>query len=175
MDSEQIYLALSRNKETRKHFRGVYAIDEIELVSPDVGYYVLNLDPSHKPGSHWVAIDVKKGRNIYFDSYGIPPSSNLILNFLRGKPYDYNKRKLQHRLSTTCGQWCIYFIWRRSQKWSLSEILKPFYHTNSLINDHVLNIVLKKHFKIKNKVVNRKFIKKQLAKEMYKNLSKLLL
>lgn len=62
------------NKSQAKGFKGVYAIDEINkiLVSDKVGV-VLNLDPSNKPGSHWVAlyIDSKGDKSVeYYDSFG---------------------------------------------------------------------------------------------------------
>ena len=40
--------------------------------------YVFNLDPSYKPGSHWVAVYIdRKGRPEYFDSFGRPPPRKI--------------------------------------------------------------------------------------------------
>ena len=45
-------------------------------------------------------------------------------------------------------------------------MLKPFYSNKPLINDHVLNIVVKKHFIINEKVIDRKFVKAQLVRKL---------
>ena len=60
-------------------FLGVFASDQIPKIVPkkDLQCFVVNLDPSWKPGSHWVAACVRKEKrkNILeiFDSYGIKP------------------------------------------------------------------------------------------------------
>ena len=58
MNSRQLRWILSGDKFTKQFFRGVYAIDEIKSIKT-VSYpssFVINLDPSYKPGSHWVAV-----------------------------------------------------------------------------------------------------------------------
>ena len=47
-------------------------------------------------------------------------------------------------------------------------MLKPFYSNKPLINDHILNIVVKKHFIINEKVIDRKFVKAQIVKKLRK-------
>ena len=40
--------------------------------------YAFNLDPSYKPGVHWVAVYIdRKGRPEYFDSFGCPPQREI--------------------------------------------------------------------------------------------------
>ena len=78
----------------------------------------------------------------------------------------YNSKQVQHPLSTMCGQWCLYFILRACQGWDMRKMLKPFYSNKPLINDHVLNIVVKKHFIINEKVIDRKFLKVQLVRKL---------
>ena len=88
--------------------------------------------------------------------------------------YTYNSKRLQHSLSTTCAQWCIYYIWRRCQGWSLRNILKPFYSkkTNFLLNDHVLNLVVNNNFKINRRVIDKEFVKMQIARYVKKPAEK---
>ena len=72
MNSRQLHWILSGDKFTKQFFRGVYAIDEIKSIKT-VSYpssFVINLDPSYKPGSHWVAVYFdKNGVGEYFDSF----------------------------------------------------------------------------------------------------------
>ena len=92
MNSRQLHWILSGDKFTKQFFRGVYAIDEIKLIKT-VSYpssFVINLDPSYKPGSHWVAVYFdKNGVGEYFDSFaGYPPHE--IVHFLRSMQKDGN-------------------------------------------------------------------------------------
>ena len=79
-------------------------------------YYVVNLDMSQQPDSHWIAIKISKSKckNEYFDSYGLGPPTVCFKKFMRYN-YTYNSKRLQHSLSTTCAQWCIYVVRRRGR------------------------------------------------------------
>ena len=103
-------------------------------------------------------------KNEYFDSYGLGPPTVCFKRFMKYN-YIYNSKRLQHSLSTTCAQWCIYYIWRKCQGWSLRNILKPFYSKDFLINDHVLNLVVNNNFKINRKVIDKEFVKIQIARK----------
>ena len=46
----------------------------------------------------------------------------------------------------------------------MRKMLKPFYSNKPLINNHILNIVVKKHLIINEKVIDRKFVKEQIVK-----------
>ena len=89
METKDIYRALKSNNTTRDIFVGVYpsdklpAISALYLQSEDTKQaYVINLDPSHLPGSHWVAVFCDHSGNEYFDSYGLPPILERITRFL---------------------------------------------------------------------------------------------
>ena len=141
--------------------------------------YIVNLDPSTESGSHWVALEIGR-KKIYFDSYGLGPRDKKLKKIL-GKKYEKNLKRLQHPLSTTCGQWCLYFLLRRAQKWSTKKIVRPFKKNlinPTLINDYVLNFLIEKNFKgeKEHKVIDKVFLKDQLreqiAQEMRSNLKK---
>ena len=170
MDNIEISCLLESHPVTAEHFLGVYSIDRLPRY-PSMGYYVLNLDPSYKSGSHWVALKINRNKhqNIYFDSYGMAPQHIKIRKFLKNS-YTWNTRRLQHPLSTTCGQWCLYFILRRCQGWSLKKMLRPFYAENLFINNHILDMVIKEHFGTHNsKVIDRAFLE---GKKFWKNLKR---
>ena len=86
MNSRQLCWILSGDKFTKLSFRGVYAIDEMKLIKT-VSYpssFVINLDLSYKPGSHWVAVYFdKNGIGEYFDSFcSLPSSQNRSFSML---------------------------------------------------------------------------------------------
>ena len=153
------------NKVTKYSFIGVFSSNTLPSYA-QTGYYVVNLHMSQQPSSHWIAIKISKGkcRNEYFDSYGLGPPTVHFKKLIKYN-YIYNTKRLQHSLSTTCAQWCIYCIWRKCQGWSLRNILKPFYSKDFLINDHMLNLVVNKNFKINRKVIDKEFVKIQIVRK----------
>ena len=169
MNTDEIRHLLSRNPITQSQFRGVFALDHIPR-HPQSGFYVINLDPSTKPGSHWVAAYLRKGKaqNIFFDSYGVAPRKRRIQQLV-GDKFIFNNKCVQHPFSTTCGQWCIYFIFNSSLGITMKKMMKPF-QKHLLLNDHVMNSKIEKWFKTKKKVINKTFLKNQIAKEMNINL-----
>ena len=159
MDDFTINKILLSNKVTKDSFIGVFSSDTL-LAYAQTGYYVVNLDMSQQPGSHWIAIKISKSKckNEYFDSYGLGPPTVCLKRFMK---YNY----IYNSLSTTCAQWCTYYTWRKCQGWSLRNILKPFYSKDFLINDHMFNLVVNNNFKIDRKVIDKEFVKIQIARK----------
>ena len=87
MKSSQIQKALQFHPQTKSTFGGVFARNKVPTI-PKRKYisYVVNTDPSHKPGEHWVAFFFTPSEVYYFDPYGIPPARfERILNSRRKK------------------------------------------------------------------------------------------
>lgn len=148
-------------------FKGVFSCNTLPKHASE-GLYVANLDPDTRDGTHWIAMDItpEKEANIYFDSYGYPPHGKSFLEFL-GRNHIFNNKRLQHLLSTACGQWCLYFLLRRAQNWKLKEIVSPFRdqgkeHMKSIVNDHVLNYKVEKLFNTDLDVIDRAFATEQM-------------
>lgn len=74
------------------------------------GNYIINLNNSYEPGSHWVAlIKSQNGILYYWDSYGIPPLIE-ILKINTNKIY-YNKYNIQDIKDQNCGFYCLFFLY----------------------------------------------------------------
>ena len=107
MNSRQLCWILSNDKVTSRNFKGVYALDEIKHIK-QISFpsaYVFNLDPSYKPGVHWVAVFIdRKGLPEYFDSFACPPPreiKDILCTYCR-------KLELQ---SCTCSRTLFYSMW----------------------------------------------------------------
>jgi hypothetical protein len=80
---------------------------------------IFNLDPHYKGGSHWVslAIDLKRNKVYYFDSYGIapPPQVARFMRYLTLQDPHFvlesNGRRFQFS-DTECGMYSLYFLIR---------------------------------------------------------------
>ena len=73
--------------------------------------FVVNLDDSHLPGSHWVAIKNNNGYSLCFDSYGIVPAAE-VLNFADKDNFEvvYNTYRIQAFDSHYCGYFVVDFL-----------------------------------------------------------------
>ena len=131
MNSRQLRLILSGDKFTKLSFKGVYAIDEMKLIKT-VSYpssFVINLDLSYKPSSHWVAVYFdRNGVGEYFDSFARHPLyevDHFLCSYAKG--WQYNRMQVQELYTTTCGQFVVFYIYRKSQGLTLEVILHKYF------------------------------------------------
>ena len=90
------------------NFRGVFLRDELPKKPRRNECGILNLDDSNGRGTHWCAF-LKNGKDkIYFDSYGLPPPTELI-KYLRSPVY-YNSERIQPDNEVFCGHLCLYIL-----------------------------------------------------------------
>jgi len=109
-------------------------------ILPRVTYpsaYVLNSQPSSKPGEHWLGVYLdKNGKGEYFDSYGLPPDMFGFADFMNAKSTSciYNEKTLQSLFSKVCGHYCVYFILFRCRGLTMRDIASHF-SSNLIEND----------------------------------------
>ena len=87
--------------------------------------YILNTDPSDKPGSHWVAVYLTEdGKGEFWDSYGKAPGfyTKKFSQFLNKhcSTFAWNRRVLQAPLSDVCGQYTLFFALHRCRRIPMS-------------------------------------------------------
>ncbi len=103
--------------KNEKLYLGTFAKDVIpsHLAKKKKGAMIINMGNSGGGGTHWVALLLNKNSTIYFDSFGVVPSEE-VLSFIRKRtqallcPAFYVDRQLQHLKASSCGWYCIYFI-----------------------------------------------------------------
>jgi hypothetical protein len=121
MDTAQIEQLL----KNQPNFQGVFSSDTLPI-TPYL--LVCNMNPSTKPGEHWIAIHVDKNRiGEYFDSFGRPPSKNFE-TYMNTKciRWTFNKRQLQSRISAFCGYYCSLYVILRCRGFNLTKIVGLF-------------------------------------------------
>lgn len=166
MNSQELENLLYSNPITKNKFKGVYPSDQIPFQKRLAGYYIFNLDNSFEPGTHWISIKiVNKGKNIFFDSYGFPPRNKNFKLFMKNN-YKYNRKELQHKFSTACGQWCLFFIYLSCKGKTLEKIVNLFNEKRKLLNDHFVNNAVEKLFSTKQKVIDKDFLIEQISNKM---------
>ena len=89
------------------------------------------------PGQHWVCVCIdKRGKEEYFDSFGLPPFKEEIFTFLENKcsKWSYNRISIQNIASITCGNYCVLYIIYRCQS-SNKKLFYSNFNENTLNND----------------------------------------
>ena len=161
MNSKQLRWILSNDKVTSRTFKGVYALDEIVHIKQKSfpSAYVFNLDPSYKPGVHWVAVYIdRKGHTEYIDSFGRPlPPPREIKDFLYtcAESWNYNHVPVQERYSMTCGQFVVFYIYQRCSGLTLESILQKCFKPHAkIMNDVLVRDFVKMHYQFSAKVMD---------------------
>ena len=170
MNSQKIVQLTQRCKYLRPVFIGVYARDTLptkRLTKRKSWALIVNLDTHLEAGSHWIAIYMPRKSNYveYWDSTGRPPRHITILNFLKQRDYYYfNNIRLQSSYTTTCGQYCLFFLCSRAHGLTRKEILNFFKSDNLLFNDRFVNRVVQDIFKSRIQLINHEFIRNQIMR-----------
>jgi hypothetical protein len=102
------------------HFGGVIAADQIKELPKKLPIgFVMNLDKSGDPGSHWVAVYINGDSVEYFDPLADPPSKEFVRDikaYLESMhvpvlfKFKVNKIKWQSDTSDHCGWFCIQWL-----------------------------------------------------------------
>ena len=177
MDELQIERILSELPWTKNVFQGVYSSDTLprKKIKTRPCAMVVNTDQEHEPGSHWSAIFLDDdGTGEYFDSYGIPPLSRHVLDFLNKQTnnnWTFNTRQLQGAYTTLCGGYCIFYIMYKCRyNLSMERIIRmmfPIEHAPPLSNDIKVQKSLKQRFGLFVPLVAMDVVTQQLLR-MYK-------
>ncbi len=144
MNTRQLRTALTANLSTRTQFGGVCSADMIpNIVRRRPKLYIVNTDTSYYSGKHWVAFYFPtNGPPEFFDPLGHSPDyyhrrfRNVLL--INGPQYIYNCRRLQGPESVYCGQFCLYYGYRRCRGMSMRTIVNEFSSTNFALNDEIV-------------------------------------
>ena len=137
---------------------GVFPANKIPIVLTRPCALVANVDKSHKPGSHWVAINIdKNGHDVFFDSYGLPTSVPHHINRLRRNcvVYEWNIQKLQCLDSDVCGHYCIDFLFYMCNDYSLNMFCTLFTNNqrvNDVLSQSMYNTIINNKKLLHNKI-----------------------
>ena len=139
MNNQEIVALLTRDLRARRVFRGVFLRDKLPQYVNGACAYIINTDHSRGPGKHWVCVwfDGQGGAE-YFDSFGVPPTFEPILRFIRRNisgRFSYNARLFQDLLSSACGLYVMYYVLMKSRGACLSRVQQVFHPLRLRAND----------------------------------------
>lgn len=131
MNSYQLYNLLKRHYHTRNKFIDVVAVDRVPMiVTRFPSFYICNESKSGERGTHWVVLGYISDREPaeFFDSrnHGIENYASNVKNSLlrngNGK-IKFNRVEYQAEHTSSCGQFCCWFIDLRSMSVAFEKCL----------------------------------------------------
>ena len=122
-----------------------------QLGTKKKNYTIINLESSSMGnGTHWTCLMHQKAGWFFFDSYGVPPSQEIIkyVNQFADEPFAYNSYQIQHYDSTFCGWYCLGLICFVNQSPlgfydSINEFLNMFDSSKRKKNDDLIESYVK--------------------------------
>ncbi len=166
MNTKELCKCIQSDPIMRRQCAGVFPANQIP--QPD-GYpftVIVNLDPYPKPGSHWICLYIDQdGRVEHFDSYGRNPNTKEIKTFLKDYDVHNNTIQVQSSYSSTCGQYCLYYMYHRIRNQTMDSIMHRF--TSDLDkNDSMVTMWVNKMFDMRTDVFELDYVLNQIARSM---------
>ena len=140
---------LMKNPVTNKSYIGTFPGCVIPTVKSKRYSFITNTDLHHQRGEHWNAWKVHGEKILFFDSFGRDPRDSVFPNIYkellnRFKIFKYTKTQVQDFTSSTCGYYCIHFIYVLSLgldfTFFLNEYTEDFMRNDVTVIDFVNNL-----------------------------------
>ena len=118
--------------------------DQLPTVIKD-GCYIINLESSSQgEGTHWTTLIVQKNIAVFLDSFGAPPSAEIVdfVKKRKGIHMAFNNEIIQDLKSENCGYFCIYLCWfikhHGGDLVKTVDVFTRLFRDNTTLNDGVL-------------------------------------
>jgi len=108
-----------------KNFRGVFLRDTLPKKPKRHECRIMNLDDSSGNGTHWVAWRKHGNDKCLFDSFGLPPPTELN-KYLDGDIF-YTTEQIQPRQEVICGHLCLRVLKQMQNGRGLQDIINSFW------------------------------------------------
>lgn len=144
MHSSELECAIRSNHCFRPYFRGIFARDTLpDDVKEYPSVYIVNTDPSDRPGTHWTAIVIKsRGYGLFFDSFGNHPGyyGEELARFMDSTVYHYDhfRTKIQSNDSHLCGYFVLAFLFSNMCLFLSLKSFRELFSINLSVNDCIV-------------------------------------
>lgn len=124
MDSLTITRLALADPQMKRGFGGVYPKDKLPHSRRHYQSFVVNTHPSTKRGEHWQAVYFDKHNHAhFFCSFGNPPIAQVKNFIIRNCiSFDFNPHQYQHNRTTSCGLFCLFYLWHRTRGLPISQL-----------------------------------------------------
>jgi len=125
----------------KENFGGIFAADTIPKNLPKNHFIIVNLDPQHLPGSHWIGVVRLNNLVECFDSLGTTANKQEFIKskcVFKGVTHlSYNISPVQPLTSHKCGEFVLYYLFERFHNLDLDfdELLNDIFTDELTKND----------------------------------------
>ncbi len=152
MNTTQLTNCLKADEIIANLCLGVFAADKVPKIPIGFGL-IMNTHPTGKPGEHWLALYNNGKTKELFDSYGRK----------HGKYVPAMPVRLQGTFSSTCGQYCLFYLYHRLRGYNNVDIYS-FFGYNYLNNDDIVTEFVYKMYDIETNVYDNIILENQICK-----------
>ena len=136
MDTSTLERYVEEDCRISKLLGGVLPKDLLPPPSSSVKLFIVNLDTSKKPGSHWIALLITTS---YLCEYFDPLGNNMddfIKDYFKVHSLTvlYNTKQCQNSTSTSCGKFCLFYCFLKARCTTFQEILN-YFKDNTIYNE----------------------------------------
>lgn len=133
---------LKNSNVTNRYFIGTVPSCVIPKTKKRIYSFITNTDEHDKPGEHWNCWFVRGDKIFFFDSFGRTPDSPTLPIYYREIIKDfgqveYSTNRVQGWLATTCGYFCVDFIYILSLGLDFKNFMNK-YSRNYESNDNIV-------------------------------------
>lgn len=147
MDSDEIKRFVDFDRCLSKIFLGVFARDELPIITKYPCSFIFNDLPKSKRGRHWLAVHfISKENVIFYDSFAFPPSDYSLKSYLKRYANKCQSNMIQHQPvdSVNCGLYCICILISLAHEQQFHKLVNNFFTSNVNENENVLEFFFKK-------------------------------
>lgn len=142
LSTEQLNLLGKSDEVLGPYFKGTSGCDQLPSdPQRDVPQaYIVNTDPSHLPGQHWLGIWTYRDTCEVMDSYGLPlhsyPHIEPLEEWLKQWSRVHHSRQTLQSINTaSCGDYALIYLMCKARGMTLRDFLKLFSNTDYVSND----------------------------------------
>ena len=145
LTTEQLNVLGHGDEILRPYFKGTMGCDELPPEPERIQgrAYIVNTDPSHLPGEHWLGIWTENETCEIMESYGVPLTSfeNIepLMVWLNQWPkVKRNSQTIQSLRTASCGDYALAYLMFKARGYSLDDFLSNFSKTDYVKNDDMI-------------------------------------
>jgi|JFJP01.1.fsa_nt_gi hypothetical protein len=139
METSEFKDYFSKIPQLLNHFLGVFPIDKLPTRIRKKQFFVANLDPSYKEGSHWICFIRLHGIECeIFDSLGVQIDKIMpYIVFNQRLTFTFNSTPVQSLTSRLCGKFVVTFLIERmlNQTMDFNDLLEDIFSLKLDNND----------------------------------------
>ena len=165
METRELLKCFHQDGEMKKYAIGVVPSDKLPIPHKRPCCFIVNTDPSGHRGKHWLGFYLgADGIGELFDSYGRAPNEKFEKYMKKYCNYvTYNSVRVQGPLSSSCGQFCIYYLSHRVRGRSMNTIVNDF-SVNLTENDICVVNFVNHQFNFNEEAFDFGFVVSQICK-----------